>query len=198
MRLHDPFSLFGSFTECCAVLYTTYFPVIFENYQKRSSVNCHRFNINPKHRVELYSIIYYTLNIQELHLFQHVVKFCYVVMKGPHLQLCPFSPTFHDLRIMSRLWLRWICWKVISWCMLLRCVMYLPQSHRLDTSFEAFTVMMFQVEVFWVVTLCSVVVGHQRFKGQRCLKLDAPWSSETLIFYRNTTRHHNPEDLNLK
>jgi hypothetical protein len=29
----------------------------------------------------------------------------------------------------------------------------------MDDSFEAFTEVMFQVEVFWVVTPCSVVVG---------------------------------------
>jgi hypothetical protein len=33
-------------------------------------------------------------------------------------------------------------------------------------SFEASTAMMFQVEVFWVATLCSVMVGYQRFRGQ--------------------------------
>jgi len=27
-------------------------------------------------------------------------------------------------------------------------------------SFEAFTTVMFQVEVFWVATLCSVVAGY--------------------------------------
>jgi hypothetical protein len=27
-------------------------------------------------------------------------------------------------------------------------------------SFEAFMAVMFQVEVFWVVTLCSIVVGY--------------------------------------
>jgi hypothetical protein len=33
---------------------------------------------------------------------------------------------------------------------------------------EAFMVVMFQVEVFWVVTLCSVVVGYQHFRGPCC------------------------------
>jgi hypothetical protein len=28
-----------------------------------------------------------------------------------------------------------------------------------------------QVEVFWVVTPCSVVVGHQRFRGPLCFHL---------------------------
>jgi hypothetical protein len=31
--------------------------------------------------------------------------------------------------------------------------------------FEAFTAVMFQVDVFWVVKPCSVVVGYQRFGG---------------------------------
>jgi len=39
-----------------------------------------------------------------------------------------------------------------------------------------------QVEVFWVVTTCSVVEGYQRI-------------SETLVSCYNTTRLHNPEDL---
>jgi len=42
-------------------------------------------------------------------------------------------------------------------------------------SFEAFRAVMFQVKVYWVVKLCHVVVP-----------------------YRNTTQHHNPEDLDSK
>jgi hypothetical protein len=46
-------------------------------------------------------------------------------------------------------------------------------------SFEAFTAVMFQVEVFCVVKPCSVVVGDQRFRGPCCLHLDGevlfPW-----------------------
>jgi len=36
--------------------------------------------------------------------------------------------------------------------------------------FEAFTAVMFQVEVFWVVTQCSVV-KQERFRGACCLHL---------------------------
>jgi len=37
--------------------------------------------------------------------------------------------------------------------------------------FEAFTAVMFQVYILCVVTSYSVVVGHQRFRGPRCLHL---------------------------
>jgi hypothetical protein len=42
------------------------------------------------------------------------------------------------------------------------------------------------VEVLWVVTPCSVVVGYQRFGGPCCFCL------------HNITRHLKPEDLDLK
>jgi len=45
-------------------------------------------------------------------------------------------------------------------------------------SFEAFTAVIFQVEILWVVTPCSVVVRYQRFRGPCCLHLqdEVKWS----------------------
>jgi len=37
--------------------------------------------------------------------------------------------------------------------------------------FEVSTVVNIQVEVYWVMTTCSAVLGHQRFGGTCCLHL---------------------------
>jgi len=58
----------------------------------------------------------------------------------------------------------------------------------LGFSFEALTAVMFQVEVFWLMTPCSVV-GEE--------KMGTAWTSETLVSYHKTTRRHNQEDLDL-
>jgi hypothetical protein len=43
-------------------------------------------------------------------------------------------------------------------------------------SFKAFMVMMFQVEIFWVVTPCNVVVGYQCFRGPYCFYIQGEGS----------------------
>jgi len=58
----------------------------------------------------------------------------------------------------------------------------LTKSLSSTASFEAFTAVKIQVEVFWVVTPCSVVAGWQRFGGPCCRHLQGevrvivPWS----------------------
>jgi hypothetical protein len=65
-------------------------------------------------------------------------------------------------------------------------------------SFEDFTAVIFQVEVYWGVTLCNVVVGCKRFEGPCCVhlqgevKMEAALNFETLVSYHNTTGRYNP------
>jgi hypothetical protein len=59
-----------------------------------------------------------------------------------------------------------------------------------------------QVEDFWVVMLCGVVLRYQHFRGpcylhlQDKVKMEAAWTSE-MVSYHNTTQHHNLQDLDL-
>jgi len=40
-------------------------------------------------------------------------------------------------------------------------------------NFEAFTAVIFQVEIFWFVTPCTVEIGYQLFGGPCCLYLQS-------------------------
>jgi len=53
-----------------------------------------------------------------------------------------------------------------------------------EERFEVFTAVKIQVEVFWVVTMCSDTIGYRRFGGL-CRK----------VSYCNITLRHNPQDL---
>jgi hypothetical protein len=68
-------------------------------------------------------------------------------------------------------------------------------KRRIFARFEGFAAVKIQVEVFWVLTPCVVMVGYQRFRGPCCLHLQG---QEILASYHNTTWRHNPEDHVLK
>jgi len=57
--------------------------------------------------------------------------------------------------------------------------------------------------VFWVVTPCNGVVGHQHFRGPCCfylpgeVKMKAARSSKALVSYHSNIQCHNSEDHTL-
>jgi len=58
-----------------------------------------------------------------------------------------------------------------------------------------------QVEVFWVVTLHSVVVGYRHFVGPHSIfrvKIETARTSETMVSYYNTMQCHSLKHLDLK
>jgi len=54
-----------------------------------------------------------------------------------------------------------------------------------------------QVQFFQVVMPCGVVAGYHHFCGPCCLKMEAAWTLEMMIFCHTTTWHHNPEELTM-
>jgi len=74
--------------------------------------------------------------------------------------------------------------KVISGYMQILQHAYRSKSSQI-ANFEAFTVVMFHVEAFWVVMPCSFFT----------LKMESSWISETLMLYHNATsrsQHRRP------
>jgi len=47
-------------------------------------------------------------------------------------------------------------------------------------NFEASTVVMFQVKIFWVVMPRNIMVGYQHFGGPQCLQLEHLYPTMTL------------------
>jgi peptidoglycan biosynthesis protein MviN/MurJ (putative lipid II flippase) len=71
---------------------------------------------------------------------------------------------------------------------------------------EIFTAMRIHIVVFWVMTLCGVVIGYKSYGGTCFLRLQAVRSSETLVSYIAIRRqnaevydmnHHSPEIMRL-
>jgi len=58
--------------------------------------------------------------------------------------------------------------------------------------------MKIQVEVLWILTQCSYVVGYRRFGVPCCVNMEVECLPETSVSYHITARHHNDRDLSVQ
>jgi hypothetical protein len=73
------------------------------------------------------------------------IRLCYILIEvGVHLHITCKIYLRDDRNVKSKL---------------------IKTRNSITSNSEAFKAVMFQVEVFWVVTPCSVVVGYQHFGG---------------------------------
>jgi hypothetical protein len=64
------------------------------------------------------------------------------------------------------------------------------RQNNLGVRYEVFTAVKIQVEVFWIVISCNVVVGYQCVRDVCC--------SETFVSYHNTTTQPRRPQLELR
>jgi hypothetical protein len=83
----------------------------------------------------------------------------------------------------------WWVSRVVLWREELCCT-----SKEWNTSqrFEDFTAVMFHVQVFWVVTPCSVSGGYRRFGDSCCLHLQDPWNGGILPQHYTASQPRRP------
>jgi hypothetical protein len=72
-------------------------------------------------------------------------------------------------------------------------VLFLTDLHRVTVGMCTLNL---QIQVFWVVTPCSVVLGCHA-ASIFTLKMEATWTSETSVSYHNITLRRKSENLDL-
>jgi hypothetical protein len=76
------------------------------------------------------------------------------------------------------------------------CLFWIHLNSTQLANFEAFTAVMFQVEIFWVVMPCSVVVIYHAASIFR-VKLEVAWTSLSFVSCHSTTWRQNPKHLDI-